>query len=225
MRLFPGKRDRTEYLDIQIQRSRDKFQFCKVSHAHVRAWADIVSKFDPDLAGPICCMGTRNGREIDLFRAHFCLGNRALSGVLPYIERRKNGWSDLIPGLLAKGRSDVQNIDQHSVVGVEINPDARRSDTWVGSFDDLPVEWSKRFSLIYSNSFDQSLDPVKVAGEWRRILKTNGLILLGFNNSAPTATDPTGDLAYQDLLDLFPGELLYFDARGSNYSDILIRLD
>ena len=224
MRLFSQNPRKSEYEKTQIARSRAKFKYCKVANAHVRQWADLVFDFEPEFTGPICCMGTRNGREIDLFRLNFFRReNRVLQHLISICERRKAGWSDLIGSPLHWGRSDLALVTDKSVFGVEINPDAKRADTLIGSFDDLPKDWSDTFSLIYTNSFDQSRDPVATANEWSRILKPSGLVLIGFNDSPPSKTDPTGDLQYQDLLDLFPGEMLYYNKRGSNYSDILIR--
>ena len=73
-----------------------------------------------------------------------------------------------------------------NVFGVEINPRAKRQDTFIGSFDELPQNWEK-FEIIYSNSFDQSMKPEQTANEWKRVLKPGGYIVFSFSyNKTPT---------------------------------------
>ena len=38
-------------------------------------------------------------------------------------------------------RSRIDNISGNSVVGIEVNPDAKRPDTLIGSFDEMPNNW------------------------------------------------------------------------------------
>ena len=86
----------------------------------------------------------------------------------------------------------------------------------------MPEPWENSFSLLYSNSFDHSLNPQKTADEWIRILKNNGLIIIGFNDIEPTLFDPVGKISKSDLLKLFPGELLFYKDLNSNYNDIIM---
>ena len=68
------------------------------------------------------------------------------------------------------------------------------------------------------------MDPKKTATEWKRILKKNGTIIFSFSyKKDPTESDPVGGLSYEDVLELFDGELLYYNKFGSNYSDLILR--
>jgi hypothetical protein len=223
MKVFHKDQTRDEYLDTQIKRSQSKFQFCKVSYSHVLNWKKVLER-NCKLEGPILCLGTRNGREIDLFRTVF-RSDPITNYLVKAFEVNKYGWKSRLPFIEAINRSKIEEISSDSILGVEVNPDGKRSDVFVGSFDEMPLDWENQFGILYSNSFDQSQDPLKTAKEWIRISKNNAIIIIGFNDAEPTLADPTGCLSYSDFLDLFPGELLYFNKLGSNYDDIIIRLN
>lgn len=55
---------RTPYEEAQIERSRAKFGYCKVPLADVQRYH---AHLGPVL--PVCCLGVRNGQELDRFRA------------------------------------------------------------------------------------------------------------------------------------------------------------
>ena len=222
MKLFAKKLIRNEYYNTQIERSQSKFIYCKVAFNHVIKFKNITEKYEKP-EGPVICMGTRNGREVDLFRTIF-KSNFLLKNLVKFFEVNRSGWTSLIPFIESINRSNIDNIKNDSFFGVEINPESKRSDVYIGSFDELPESWENSFSLLYSNSFDQSMDPYKTADEWIRILKNNGLIIIGFNDAEPTLTDPVGELSKSDFLKLFPGELLFYEKLSSNYEDIIIRL-
>ena len=225
MKIFNKIFTRDQYFENQINRSNDKFGYCKVSYKHVLNWYNILQKSNLDSLENICCLGSRNGREIDLFRIIF--NNYKISRLVDLTEIRKDGWNNFLDFLLAYKRSTFINpINQTNVYGVEINPLAKRKDTFIGSFDELPKNWEKKYDLIYSNSFDQSMDPEKTAIEWKRILKNNGIIIFSFSyKKDPTESDPVGGLSHEDVLKLFGGELIYYDKFGSNYSDLILRLN
>ncbi len=165
-------KDRKKYFKIQIERSKVKYEYCKVSIKDVILFKKII-KPSIGIDGPILCLGTRNGREIDLFR-NIWFGNRIRNYFIKIIERKHLGYASLIPLLEKSFRSNVNKLNKSSVVGVEINPDASRQDTLIGSFDELPKNWQNKFSILYSNSFDQSQDPYKTAKEWLRVIKKKG---------------------------------------------------
>ena len=76
MKLFPSIQTRQEYIETQIVRSETKFHYCKVStHDVVKykkvIFEDMTSRGEKTDVGPILCLGTRNGREVDLFRTQF----------------------------------------------------------------------------------------------------------------------------------------------------------
>jgi hypothetical protein len=230
MKVFPGSQSRPEYLATQITRSRSKFRYCKVSIRDVLRYREVVAR---DLArrgrgqgpGPIACLGTRSGREVDLFRIGF-FGGAPRRRAVALAEIRRHGHRSLLPPLEAWGRSDAGRLGPESVVGVEVNPDAARRDVWIGSFDAMPADWERRFGVVFSNSFDQSQDPWRSAAEWRRITRPGGYLIVCFAPGAePSAHDPVGQLTLEDLQALFGGELVDFRPRGSRrgYSEAIFR--
>lgn len=231
MKIYDTRMSRAEYLQTQIARSDAKFNYCKVSTDDARKYADIINRRrqrerDPDPVGPIVCLGTRNGREIDLFRIQFFgpLWLRALSRGL---ERQTRSFMSLLPRLESLGRSEISAIHDGSVVGVELNPRAARSDVWIGSFDAMPEDWTGKFGVVYSNSFDQSENPERTAREWIRVIRPMGYLVFCFSNdAAPTSSDPVGGLSLADVRALFGGELVCFQDRGSRngYSEVILRV-
>jgi hypothetical protein len=215
-------KDRSNYLKLQIKRSMDKFSYCKLGIDELLALQLILNSVNVK-SGPILCLGTRNGREIDLFRNVF-FKNRFLVMLIKFFQRRKNGFSSILPMIEGFGRSKVSMIHDKSVIGLEINPMAERQDVWVGSFDEMPKEWNDKFAILYSNSFDQSQDPYKTAEEWKRVSFKGAILIFGFNDAAPTVNDPVGKLNYTDFIDLFGGELIYYDKNTFNYSYIILKL-
>jgi len=215
-------KDREQYIDIQINRSRSKFAYCKVNVSEVMFFHNLLKPILGDV-GPILCLGTRNGREIDLFRNIF-FGNKYLNKIISMLKLKHLGYRSRWPFVESLFRSNLNETDQQAVFGVELNPDAKRQDTWIGSFDQMPKEWSGKFSVLYSNSFDQSHDPFRTAAEWKRVLLEGGIIILGFSETEPTESDPVGNLTYYDLLKIFDGELIFFSKYGFHYSYVVLRL-
>ena len=71
--------NRETYINEQITRSSIKFRSCKVGTEDVRNYKKVLQAEGIDFTdGPIICLGTRNGREIDLFRNIF-FGNPILN--------------------------------------------------------------------------------------------------------------------------------------------------
>jgi|GEM_PF-1261298 len=230
MKVFTAKQTREEYLSTQIARSEAKFEYCKVSIKdplkYCRLLAqDLSAPGRGALQGPILCLGTRNGREVDLFRSAF-FGSRWENRLLEVLEARKRGFNSRLSFLQVRGRSRVGELGAKAVIGVEINPRAARPDIWIGSFDQMPSPWTGVFQVVYSNSFDQSQDPEKTAAEWNRITAPGGYLILGFNEEdEPTYHDPVGRISLNDIRRLFPGELIYYQRNGSHngYSEAVIR--
>lgn len=221
MKIFGKKFSRDEYFNNQIKRSESKFSYCKVSYKHVEEWFKIINDLK---IKKICCLGTRNGREVDIFR--FIFGDFFLKKIVKYTEINRHGFNNLFPFLLNYKRSDIKCFsDDLDVYGVEINPQAQRKDTLISSFDELPEDWNNKFDLLYSNSFDQSMSPEKTAIEWKKILKNNGLIIFSFSyDKMPTESDPVGGLTFENVSKLFGGEVIYYDKSGSNYSDLILKI-
>ncbi len=229
MKLFPGDmQSRDEYKSTQIARSQRKFGYCKVSVHDVCKYADLVRGLDgtrASLPGPVLCLGTRNGREVDLFRSQW-FGPRAVAAGVRVTEIYSQSFRSRLPVLEGIGRSDRNDLSPRSVIGVELNPQAERRDIWIGSFDEMPTEWSASFPVIYSNSFDQSQDPERTAAEWKRVLRPGGILIFCFTNGAkPTVADRVGDITKEDVLALFGGRLLHFADRGSRngYTEVILQ--
>lgn len=232
MKQFPAQQSRDEYLRTQVQRSDAKFDYCKVSAGDVRRYADVLHLRQrrakrPQPIGPVVCLGTRNGREVDIFRTQL-FAPHWRQRLMRALERDRKSFTAGVPMLEAIGRSRLDALDEHSVVGVELNPRAARRDIWVGSFDAMPAVWTDTFGVVFSNSFDQSQDPARSAAEWLRVIRPGGYLIFCFaNDAAPTETDPIGGLSLPDARDLFGGELVYFQDRGSRagYSEVILRIN
>ena len=231
MKVFEGRQTRQEYVATQVARSRSKFRYCKVSIHDVLRYRvvllrDRALRREAGSLGPVLCLGTRSGREVDLFRVGL-FGGRLRRRVTALAEIKRNSYLTLAPPVETAGRSDVERLEAGSVVGVEINPDAARRDVRVGSFDELPADWAGRFGLLFSNSFDQSQDPHRTAAEWRRVLRPGGYLIVCFAPLAePNAHDPVGQITLPDLQALFGGELVFFRHRGSRkgYSEVILKM-
>lgn len=231
MKLFGGRLTRAEYLTTQITRSQTKFGFCKVSARDVDRYRDIVladaARRRTAFTGPVLCLGTRNGREIDLFRLRF-RGPRLAWAVARRLELETHSLVSLAPPIESVGRSDVARLDARSFIGVEVNPQATRRDVWIGSFDELPPEWEQAFGLLFSNAFDHAQDPARTAREWRRVARPGAHLVVCFpQNGEPSVTDPVGHLSLADIVGLFGGTLVYFRERASvaGYNEVILRCD
>jgi hypothetical protein len=232
MKILQEQQAREEYIQTQIDRSEAKFNMCKVSTWDVLKYRRIIERDRRDqkvlgTPGPIVCLGTRNGREVDIFRMHFA-SPTLLSLLTRFAEIDTHSFISILPFVEATGRSRVSQLTDMSVVGVEINPRAERQDVWVGSFDDMPREWAGTFGIVFSNSFDQSQDPHQSAAQWKRIVRPGGYLIICFDHDLePTVTDPVGDIQLADIQNLFGGTLIYFARRGSRnfYSEVIFRLN
>jgi SAM-dependent methyltransferase len=225
MKVFETGQTREQYFETQVERSRRKFGYCKVSARDALKYEEIVRRLGHP-PGPVLCLGTRNGREVDLFRQAFRWPK--ISKLVSATETTSEGFHSRLDRLLgAVARSNAARLNDQSVIGVEINPMGGRQDVWIGSFDETPKNWENTFSVIYSNSFDQSQDPARTAAEWKRIAKPDGLLIFGFAPGVnPSEHDPVGDLALRDVLALFGGEMLFYHHRGSAncYSEVVLRI-
>lgn len=230
MEVYSQKQERQEYIKAQVRRSNIKFSYCKVFYKDVVRYHNIlledIKASGKGLKGPILCLGTRSGREIDLFRIRFA-GQGLLRVFFGWLELNLRKFRPLLLLIESIGRSDINNISEKSVVGVEVNPSASREDTWIGSFDEMPKEWGQKFNILYSNSFDHSFDAKKTAQEWLRVIKPGGYLILGtIKESTPSRTDRISDITLNDILSLFPGKLVFSKNEGSvaGYTETIIRI-
>lgn len=225
MHIAEQKQTREEYFKTQIEGSRKKFLYCKVSVSCVIRWKEIIEKSsDTDNYGPILCLGTRNGRELNLFRTLF-FGNQLQKLIVTLSEIKKYAFSSRLRFLESLGRSDINNINNKSVVGVELNPEGKRKDVLTGSFDELPHDWDAKFNIVFSNCLDHAQDPYKTAKEWYRVVARGGHIILSYPGESVDVSliDPVGQISKEDVLDLLPGELIYFNKFGNIFQDIIIK--
>ena len=217
--------NRKEYIETEIKRSKRKFDYCKVSYEDVSNFNKLIKlhhKYEE--IGPILCLGTRNGREIDLFR-NIIFGNPVINMLIKILEVKRYVSTSLLPFFESFDRSNTNDIRDNSVIGVEINPDATRTDTHICSFDEMPDDWENKFKIIYSNSFDQSQDPEKTAQEWLRIASPGAIIILGFTYTPATDTDPVGEIETDDLKELFGGKIIYYSNLHGFYHNVAIQID
>lgn len=229
MQIKSIKQSRQQYFQNQTERSRKKFSFCKVSIRDTIKYVSMIRQYLSEEVNKeplkIICMGTRNGRELDLFR--LTLNHSFLTRIIKFTEWHTDGFHSIFDRFfLSFSRSYLADIERGSVFGVEINPMAERRDVYVGSFDELPQSWEGCFNVVYSNSFDHCQDPYKTAGQWRKIIKKGGLFVIAFSDNAQaTETDPIGMICLEDIRNLFPGRLLYYQHNGSrnNYSEVIIK--
>jgi hypothetical protein len=231
MKVYGFFQSRDEYIGTQIKRSKEKFSYCKVSMNDALNYINKIRRYNKlketdSSKTPLICLGTRNGREVDLFRV--AMRNPFVARLIAGTESTERGFNSIFDVFVTTRRSDVNAIDENSVIGVEINPIGKRRDIWIGSFDELPKDWEGRFNVIYSNSFDHSQDPYRTAKEWIKIAKNNAILILAFYNleDDPSEHDPVTNIKLSDILELFPGELLYFDKAGSfnNYDEVILQL-
>ncbi|MBX3048310.1 MAG: class I SAM-dependent methyltransferase [Anaerolineales bacterium] len=203
-------KNREEYIDAQVVRSRNKFGYCKVYFTDLVRYKRLLSlhqtrQQQPSISGAILCLGVRSGAEVDMFRATFygpLMRLHTMQEIARRADRSKHGEEKI---RLAK-RLGIGSGNPHDgrVWGVEINPDAAREDIHVGSFDDLPKEWTGKFQLLYSNSFDHSVDPQRTISEWKRVAAPGAYIMIGFAPGTDAShTDPLGGMTITQMIELW----------------------
>jgi hypothetical protein len=237
MKVFKHK-DLATYEKTQVERSKSKFHQCKVSYRDVRRWHRVINN---DLSKNkinfrICCLGSRSGIEVDLFRTKFS-NNFILQLIYFFSSGIKNKrkfkiifkinyflkkiFSKLIYPI---GRKNISFKYPNYTYGVEINPDAKRKDILVANFDFIPTEWNKKFNIIFSNSFDQSMDPYETSKKWNDLVDNQlSYFILCFAYEEPDYNDPTGLITFEDLEKLFPGEVIYRSENQHTYNEVIIK--
>jgi len=70
-------------------------------------------------------------------------------------------------------REELVGFKDTKVYGVDIAPQVREvgPNCFCFDFSQLPVEWAKKFTWVYSNSLDHSFDVQKTLKEWHRVCK------------------------------------------------------
>lgn len=229
-------RNRKEYLRTQIERSQAKMDYCKVFFSDVfryrRMLLDDFKKRginDPrSEIRSILCLGVRSGAEVDMFRAAFfsrLLGNSVFQEWVVGRDTSKMA-SEKIRLSRRYGKGAGRSSDGR-VMGVEVNPDALREDVWVGSFDEMPTEWTDRFDLLYTNSFDHSQNAEKTVREWKRVAAPGAYLILVFPlENKPSSTDPLGGLEISTLKQLWQSDIVFASETMNlnGYHEICFRL-
>jgi hypothetical protein len=236
VKLFAYK-NRDEYLRAQIERSIEKREYCKVYFADVIRYRIMLGLGQNETEAQqrstktgfkILCLGVRSGAEIDLFRATFFGPLLRLKLIQNFASRQDDSRFGLPKTKLAKrlGFGSGSPSDG-KVIGVELNPEIQREDIWTGSFDKLPLSWTGKFDLIYSNSIDHSQNPRETVAEWKRVASPGAYIVLAFTESKEISVhDPLAGLNYQTLVDLWQAPVVFYsDTFNRNgYSEICFRL-
>lgn len=226
MKIYQYK-NREEYLSEQVVRYRHKHRFCKVFFADLFRYHDLLK----DLRKPIesiLCLGVRTGAEVDMFRAVFFSPFLRARLLRNFLVRQDTGKSGAEKIRLANrfGIGSGSNRDG-KVVGVELAEEARRDGIWIGSFDELPPEWTGKFDLIYSNSIDHSSDPQKTVDEWKRVASPGAHAIILFSEGREASNhDPFGGITFQVLKDLWKAPVVFEDETSNlnGYSEICFRL-
>jgi hypothetical protein len=231
--------DRQEYIGIQVERSRSKFGLCKVflrdvlRYRELLAWDYFRESSSQSLRSTwrprrILCLGVRSGAENDLFRSGFfspLLRIQSIARMATRLDKTKYA-ADKIRLAQRFGLGSGNRVDGR-VMGVEINPDASRKDIYIGSFDDLPNEWTGQFDLLFTNSFDHSMDPARTVSEWKRVAAPGAYVIVAFAlDQKQSDHDPTTGLSFATLGELW-GERIVFASQTYNsngYHEICFRM-
>jgi len=79
------------------------------------------------------------------------------------------------------------------IIGTEISETASAFPMTVQwDFAEPKNEWIRRFDILYSNSFDHSLDPMKTLSTWKDQIHANGRMYIEYSSahSEMTSSDP-----------------------------------
>jgi hypothetical protein len=228
---------KVEFLRRNVEHSDNKW-ISKVSIFDTEKYLGIISAYEArlldkgsgtsgaELLSPILCLAVRNGREVDLFR--IAVFHKLVASLIKRDEIKSLGFrSRFVSGFESIGRSDLLDLNDKSVVGLELSPKGRRKDVLVGSFDDMPEEWTDKFSIVYTNSFDHSYDPYLTASQIIKTLRNGGYVVLAFPTGQDTGDiDPVAELDLDDVKDLFGNNIIYHRLYGSRwyYSEYIIRV-
>ena len=64
------------------------------------------------------------------------------------------------------------------VYSLDISPESEAD--YVADFNSFSEDWDSKWDFIYSNALDHSISPTDAFREWVRVLKSGGLMILGF---------------------------------------------
>jgi hypothetical protein len=221
---------REEYVGEQIVRSQKKFGFCKVYFGDIIRYRKMIEldSLGQAVTYPILTLGVRSGAEVDIFRAGFFGPLLTLPAIQHRVSRiDTTADAEHKMDLARRYGLGAGSYKDGRVMGVEINPDCQRPDVHVGSFDELPAEWEGKYRILFSNSFDHSMDPEKTVREWKRVAAPGAYVIIGFTPQVtPTSHDPLGGLTFDVMLNLWQAPLVYATEtlNRNGYHEICFRL-
>ena len=194
-----SKTDLHTYTQSQIKRHKLK-RLKRRSQSFYFAVADLISTLHENHGIEnkseynMLCLGTRNNFERNCFSKYFSQHIRFTPKDLEY----GVGVSNMNKQLASKERIDEFNKRAKellaplvmefflpkstvNVESVDIAP-ASRADH-VMDFNNLPKSWTKKWDFIYSNSIDHAISATDAFHEWLRVLKDDGVLILGLVSS------------------------------------------
>lgn len=189
----------------------------------------IVNKLVATLnTANILCLAVRNGREVDIFRIYFY---KIIFFIIKLFEIKRLGFKTIFFSFLESlFRSNVNCISRSSlfIVGVELNPKAKRKDILICSFNDLPENFNDKFDIIYFNSLDHSDDISSTIKNINNAIKNNGFLILAWGDSGfSDELAPNSGLTFSDVLSYFPSsEVIFFGKNSSRwgYDEYILRI-
>ncbi len=121
-----------------------------------------------------------------------------LSAIVQDLKRHELGRSGICHG--ARNGFEVAWFREHlggEVIGTDISETAHEfKHLHVWDFHDVNRDWEKRFEFVYTNSFDQALDPARALKVWAKQIVPHGRIYvehtMAHSAKHASAMDPFG---------------------------------
>lgn len=118
------------------------------------------------------------------------------------------------------------NYPKAKIIGTEISDTAKLFEMTIQHDFTIPIEeWIGKADIVYSNSFDHTIDPVKTINTWRDQLSENGVLYLEYNeiHSVCQASDPL-DATLREISNMLKENGLDIQAKlkGSHGGEILV---
>jgi SAM-dependent methyltransferase len=101
--------------------------------------------------------------------------------------------------------NSILSFRNSTIYGVDINPDVASVgiNCYAHDFNNLPIDWTNKFDLIYSNSIDHSFDIQKTLDEWHRVLRDDRFMLLVLSSIHKVSNSDIYDFDEEDCKELF----------------------
>ena len=183
------------YTHNQIKRHKLK-RLKRRSQGFYFAVADLITSLHNNHAiehkpnYDMLCLGTRNNFERNCFSKYFSQKPQFVPQELEYgvavsninqrlaSEKRINAFNRRAKKLLAP--LVLEFFLPNSTVNVESVDIAPASGAdHILDFNNLPKSWAKKWDFIYSNSIDHAISATDTFNEWLRVLKDDGILILG----------------------------------------------